>query len=63
MYCIKDDFVDYMAFRDGIFEEKIEECVSAFRRGEQSIQIEGTDLTDDEVQYIRKEVQRRISNE
>ena len=43
-------------------EEKIEECLSAARRGETSISISRDDLTDDEISYIQKEVQRRLRN-
>ena len=45
-----------------MIEEKIEECLSAARRGETSVSIERDDLTDDEVAYLQKEVQRRLGN-
>ena len=45
-----------------LVEEKIEECLSAARRGETSASIERDDLTDDEVAYLQKEVQRRLGN-
>lgn len=54
------DFMDFMGFRNIVLEEKIEECLSAARRGETSVSIERDDLTDDEVLYLQKEVQRRL---
>ena len=57
-----DDFMYYMGYRNMVVEEKIEECLSAARRGETSFSIERDDLTDDEVAYLQKEVQRRLGN-
>ena len=57
-----DDFMYYMGYRNMIVEEKIEECLSAARRGETSASIERDDLADDEVAYLQKEVQRRLGN-
>ena len=56
-----DEFMDYMGYRHMVVEEKIEECVSAIRRGETLINIDRGDLTDDEVRYLEKEVQKRIN--
>ena len=57
-----DDFMYYMGYRKMVVEEKIEECLSAARRGETSVSINRDDLTDDEVAYLQKEVQRRLGN-
>ena len=57
-----DDFMNFMGYRNMVVEEKIEECLSAARRGETSASIERDDLTDDEVAYLQQEVQRRIRN-
>lgn len=57
-----DDFMNFMGYRNMVVEEKIEECLSAARRGETSVSIERDDLTDDEVAYLQKEVQRRLGN-
>lgn len=43
-------------------KKKIEECLSAVRRGETSVRINRDDLTDDEVAYLQKEIQRRLGN-
>ena len=58
----RNGFMDYAGYRYTVVEQKIEECLSAFRRGETSINIDRGDLTDDEVRYLEKEVQRRIEN-
>ena len=57
-----DDFMNFMGYRNMVVEEKIEECLSAARRGETSVSIDRDDLTDDEVAYLQKEVQRRLGN-
>jgi hypothetical protein len=54
------DFMEYMGYRNIVIEEKIEECLSAARKGETSVSIDRDDLTDDEVLYLQKEVQRRL---
>ena len=57
-----DDFMEFMGYRNMVVEGKIEECLSAARRGETSISIDRGDLTDDEVRYLQKEVTRRLEN-
>lgn len=57
-----DDFVNFMGYRNMVVEDKIEECLSAAHRGETSVSIDRDDLTDDEVAYLQKEVQRRLGN-
>lgn len=55
-----NDFImDFAGYRYTVVEQKIEECLSAIRRGETSINIDRGDLTDDEVRYLEKEVRRR----
>ena len=56
------DFMNFMGYRNMVVEEKIEECLSAARRGETSVSVDRDDLTDDEVAYLQKEVQRRLGN-
>ena len=55
-----NDFTDFMGYRHTVVEEKIEECLSAARRGETSVSIDRGDLTDAEAEYLQKEVQRRL---
>lgn len=55
-------FMEFMGYRNMVVEDKIEECLSAARRGETEISIDRGDLTDDEAEYLQEEVQRRISN-
>ena len=57
-----DDFMNFMGYRNMVVEEKVEECLSAARRGETSVSIDRDDLTDDEVAYLQKEVQHRLGN-
>lgn len=57
-----DDFMSYMGYRNTVVEEKIEECLSAARKGNTSASIDRDDLTDDEVAYLQKEVHRRLRN-
>lgn len=58
-----DDFMNFMGYRNMVVEEKIEECLSAARRGETAVSIDRGDLTDDEVQYLQREVHRRIARD
>lgn len=55
-----DGFMEFMGYRNMVIEGKIEECLSAARRGETSINIDIDDLTEEEVRYLQAEVQRRI---
>lgn len=55
-----DDFMEFMGYRNMVIEDKIEECLDAARRGETEISIDSGDLTDDEAEYLQREVQRRI---
>ena len=62
MHIKQDDFINYMAFQDFVLEGKIEKCLSAARNGAHSISIDRANLSDADIQYIQKEVQRRIKN-
>ena len=57
-----DDFMNFMGYRNMVVEDKIEECLSAARRGETSIRIDSGDITDSEIEYLEKEVRRRIES-
>ena len=57
-----DDFMNFMGYRNMVVEDKIGECLAAARRGETSITIDRGDLTDDEVNYLQREVKRRLEN-
>jgi hypothetical protein len=57
-----DSFMSFMGYRNMVVEDKIEECLAAARRGETSISIDRGDLTDDEVAYVKREVQRRLES-
>ena len=56
------DFMKFMGYRYSVIEDKIDECLAAAQRGESSISISRDDLTDEEVQYLQQEVQRRIES-
>ena len=55
-----DDFMNFIGCRNMIIEGKIEELLAAARRGELEISIDCEDLTDDEVEYLQRELQRRL---
>lgn len=59
----KNRFLDFMGYRNIIVEEKIKEWLSAYRLGEASLWLVKDDLTDEEAQYIQREVRRRIEND
>lgn len=54
--------MEFAGYRNMIIEQKIEECLSAAKRGESEIIIDRDDLTDDEAEYLQREVMRRIKN-
>jgi hypothetical protein len=54
-----DSIMNYAGYRYTVIESKIEECLSAIRKGADSVTIDRGDLTDDEVRYLEKEVQKR----
>ena len=54
--------MNYMGYRYTAVENKVEECLSAARRGETSVTIDADDLTDSEVEYLKKELERRLNN-
>ncbi len=56
-----DDFMNFGGYRNMVIERKIQECLAAARRGQTNITIDREDLTDSEVEYLQREVQRRIS--
>lgn len=57
-----NEFKDLMGYRYTVVENKVEECLSAARRGENSVTIDADDLTDSEVEYLKKELERRLNN-
>lgn len=57
-----DSFMSFMGYRNMVVEDKIEECLAAARRGETSVSIDRGDLTDTEVAYLQREVQRRLES-
>lgn len=56
-------FMDYMSYRNTVVEDKIEECLSEVRSGASHISIDRGDLTDDEVEYLKREVEKRSGME
>ncbi len=57
-----DDFMNFMGYRNMVVEDKIEECLSAARHGDTEISIDRGDLTNSEVDYLQREVERRLRN-
>ena len=58
-----DNFMEFMGYRNMAIEDKIQEFLEAARSGETEITIDCGDLVDHEVEYLRKEVERRIKND
>lgn len=56
----KDDFMDYMGYRNTVVEEKIEECLSEIRSGKTEISVDRGDLTDSELEYLYQELDKRF---
>ena len=59
---LNNEFMEFMGYRNMVIEEKIEECLEAARQGMTSITIDCDDLTEDELEYLQQEVQRRLQN-
>lgn len=55
-----DSFTEFTGCRNTAVEEKIEECLAAAKRGETSARIDRGDLTDAEVEYLQREMRRRL---
>ena len=55
-----DSFMEFMGYRNMIVEERINECLSAARRGESSISIDRGDLNEKEIEHLKREVSKRI---
>ena len=56
----KDDFMDYMGYRNTVVEEKIEECLSEIRSGKTELSVDRGDLTDSELEYLYQELDKRL---
>ena len=63
MFFGNDEFMEYAGFRNMLIEDKLEECLEAVRRGETSFDIDADDLTEDEIEYLKKELKRKIEND
>jgi len=57
-----DGIMEFAGYRNMVIEDKIEECMAAARSGETSVNIAADDLTEDEIRYLKKEVERRLSS-
>lgn len=55
-----DAFMNWIGCRNMMIERKIEEFLAAVKRGESEISIECENMTDDEIKYLQREVQRRL---
>lgn len=56
----KDDFMDYVGYRNTVVEEKIEECLSEIRSEKTEISVDRGDLTDSELEYLYQELDKRL---
>lgn len=58
-----DDFVEFMAFRDNVVQNKVDECLDLLNMGYELDDIDMDDLSDDEIDELRKEIRRRRCEE
>ena len=54
------NIVEYMGYRHMVMEEIIERGLKAAENGEEVLSVDRGDLTDEEIEYIQKELERRI---
>lgn len=54
-----NDFMEYMGYRQMVVQGKISECVDAIRNGADHITLDRGDLTDSELEYLKKEIEER----
>ena len=54
-----NDFMEYADCRNMMIQEKIEECLSLVRAGNFNFEIDSGDLTESEIEYVKREVERR----
>ena len=57
-----DEFMNHMGYRNMIIENKIKDCLVSAQQGETYINKFENDFTNDEIQHIQKEIQRRLKN-
>ena len=57
------DFVEYMAFRDNVVQNKVEECLDLLNMGCDLDDIDLDDLDDEEIAELRREIRRRRAEE
>lgn len=57
-----DDMISFLAFRDSLVQEKVEEIMEAVNRGETSITFDIGDLTQGELEEVKREVNRRLGD-
>ena len=54
-----DGFVEYMAFRDNVVQNKVEECLDLLNMGYDLDDIDLGDLDDEEIKELFEEIRRR----
>lgn len=57
-----DELMEFAGYRYTVVENKVEECLSAVRKGETSVAIDAGDLTDGEIKYLKNELERKLNN-
>ncbi|MCR4615488.1 MAG: hypothetical protein K5756_05005 [Clostridiales bacterium] len=62
MFGMDDRMASFMGFRNMLCEEKIEDCLAQAKQGYTNISFDAEDLTKEEIEYIKSEVQRRVRN-
>lgn len=57
------DFCDYVGFRYVELQRIADICADAVRKGETNITLDCGDLTEDDLRYLEKELEQRLSGD
>lgn len=55
------DFTDYLGYRYIELQRLADICADAARKGETNVTLDCGDLTEDDLRYLEKEVEHRLS--
>lgn len=57
------DFTDYLGYRYIELQRLADICADAVRNGETNVTLDCGDLTEDDLRYLEKEVEHRLSRD
>ena len=55
-----DGYMEYMGYRNMLAEDAIQDCIDAAHAGADHFTLDAGDFTDEELDYIKSEVRRRL---